>query len=270
MRGRVWIERSVLSRVRLLERCRAFIEDLPLEEELGRSGEATLGQVVAVVVSGDAHSSIVERVRTLRRSVPRAKLWLATTHEPPLRAATLPALARVGLDDWYPISKIGENDRLANDILGLAVLAPALGSTSVLAAGPDKHTSLAAALVTFCSRNADRRLTAEKVADWFGEHRRSVDRWLVAEKGLSASMWIRGERHRLARRLRENGYSLGTLAECLGYAGPSGPQMLLARNTGSPGYDLDHEMSQSVVAPCRDLAHPVQRVAQANPEEDSS
>jgi AraC-like DNA-binding protein len=84
-------------------------------------------------------------------------------------------------------------------------------------------------VVEFCLRNGRRHLTTEDVAEWFGEHRRTLEHWVGKRTGQPISFWLNEGRARYAYARHEDGLSYTRIAHEMGYASSSSVGMLLVR-----------------------------------------
>lgn len=248
MWGRVLVEEAVRAHVRIPDRWRGSVEITASDvvSALHRLGD--LSSISAVAFLHATPAKGVDTVRSLRATLPRAVLWAVGTPSPAPARIALAALARAGLDDWYPLSMAGEEERLLDDIRRRARISPRVLPCPRWAYDAHKDARLTHAIVTFCVRNVDRRLRAEDVATWFGEHRRSVDRWLLRRTGASTASWLKGSRQHFGASLRSGGIAFAEAARLLGYANTSGAQMLLQRARDVARIENIAPLSQAVVA----------------------
>lgn len=190
----------------------------------------------------------VRHAETLRAKYPQTALWLVGDRSTAPTRVPLAAFARAGLDDWYAPTLVGEEERLLDDAARRASLPADLLATHRPTNTIGLRAPLAYTIVRYCLRKADRRLSVENVARWFGDHRRSIDRWLQRETGASTATWPRTGRTSAAKALREDGARFATIASVLGYASTSGAQMLVERACRQAQLEGGYPLSHPVVA----------------------
>jgi len=248
MGGIIVLERDVADLVALPSRWRNA-QALVASEVLDAPCDVLGGpSPTAIAVLYRSSGTCVSNIEQLRGKWPQAALWMVGDRDTSPARVPLAALARAGLDDWYPLMLIGEEERLLEDAARRACIAVEMLATHQLPNSDSRRSSLTHAIVHFCLRNADRRLSVEDVAGWFGEHRRSIDRWLVRETGVATAAWLRTGRLHVGRALREDGVRFEKIARVLGYASTSGAQLLVERARSQAQPEIVRPLSHSVVA----------------------
>ena len=191
----------------------------------GTQAAVFLGPASAIVLKAQVALDAELLVRHVRRASPHICILLVSASARLALHLRLRHLSLAGLDDLFELDFAGEDVRLLEAIrrhgfVRLPHWVPPLSGAN------DARTH---AVVAFCLRSGDRRLSAEQVADWFGEHRRSLNRWVQPVTGRTVSQWLNEGRVRCARAMLEPGHMESEVADVMGYAGAAGVSMLLRR-----------------------------------------
>ena len=181
---RVLIDQELAAEVTRHDRSRPRgVELFDVQRLNGTQAAVFLGPASAIVLKAKVARDAELLVRHVRRASPHICILLVSASARLALHRRLRHLSLAGLDDLFELDFAGEDVRLLeairrHGVVRLPHLVPPLNGAT------DERTH---AVVAFCLRSGDRRLSAEQVADWFGEHRRNLNRWVQPVTGRTVS-----------------------------------------------------------------------------------